>query len=135
MLIIKASLRPSRIQGIGLFANEKILKGSVTWKFDPHFDILFDPNEVKEMSLLQRNLIKHFAYLSKMTGKYVYSIDNSRFTNHSSRKNNIDVIMLPDEIEMSGVANRDIEEGEEIISNYRTFDADDENSDEEYLNK
>ena len=134
MLIIRASLRPSQIQGIGLFAEEKILKDSITWRFNPRFDILFDPEEIVKMSLLQRNLIKHFAYLSKLTGKYVYSIDDSRFTNHSSKQNNIDVILLPDELEMCGIANRNIEVGEEIISNYRTFDANDENGDEEYLN-
>lgn len=133
MLIVKTSLQPSRIQGIGLFAKEKILEGTITWKFDSRFDLLFDPKDIWEMPDLQQNLIKHFAYLSKLTSKYVYSTDNSRFTNHSSKHNNIDVIKLPGEPEMCGIANRNIEEGEEIISNYRTFDAADEKGDEEYL--
>ena len=135
MLTVKASVRPSKIEGMGLFANEKIPKGTVTWKFNSHFDILFDPDKVKQMPPEHRELIGRYAYLSTTTGKYVYSIDDSRFTNHSSVKNNIDVIPSPGEPETLGVANRDIEKGEEMLVNYRAFDAHDENSKEEYLNK
>src|SRR3989344_4164119 len=135
MLTVKASAKPSKIEGIGLFADEKILKGTVTWRFNPRFDILFDHAEVKQMSPEHRELIDHYAYLSTTTGKYVYSIDDSRFTNHSSVKNNIDVVPSPGEPETLGVANRDIEKGEEMLVNYRAFDAHDENSKEEYLNK
>ena len=103
-------------------------------KFNPRFDIIFDPEEVKQMPPEQRQLIDHYAYLSTTTGKYIYSIDNSRFTNHSSVNNNVDVVALPGEPETCGVANRDIEKGEEILVNYRAFDRDDEISQEEYLN-
>ena len=132
MLTIKTSLKPSKIEGIGLFADEKIPKGTVTWKFDPRFDILFDPKEVQQMSKEQQELITHFAYLSKTSGKYVYSIDDSRFTNHSVN-NNVDSVYLPNEEEVCGIANRDIEKGEEILVNYRKFDAIDEQSSEKYL--
>lgn len=134
MLAVKASVRPSKIEGIGLFADEKIPKGTVTWRFNPRFDILFNPEEVKQMSPEHRELIDRYAYLSTTTGKYVYSIDDSRFTNHSSMKNNIDVVPSPSEPEMLGVANRDIEKDEEMLVNYRAFDSHDENSKDEYLN-
>ncbi|PIQ92497.1 MAG: SET domain-containing protein-lysine N-methyltransferase [Parcubacteria group bacterium CG11_big_fil_rev_8_21_14_0_20_39_22] len=134
MLTIKASAKPSKIEGIGLFADEKIPKGTVTWRFNPRFDILFDPEEVKQMPAEHRELIYRYSYLSMTTNKCVYSIDDSRFTNHSSIKNNIDAVPAPGEQETLGVANRDIEEGEEILVNYRAFDAHDENSKEEYLN-
>jgi hypothetical protein len=134
MLTVKASAKPSKIEGIGLFADEKILKGTTTWKFNSRFDILFDPEEVKLMPLEHRELIERYSYLSMTTGKYVYSVDDSRFTNHSSVKNNIDVVPFPGEPETRGVANRDIEKGEEILVNYRAFDVHDENGKEEYLN-
>jgi len=133
MLTVKASAKPSQIEGIGLFADEKIPKGTITWRFNPRFDILFDREEVEQMPPYHRELIDRYAYLSTTTGKYVYSIDDSRFTNHSSVKNNIDVVSFPGEPETLGVANRDIEKGEEILANYRLFDAHDENSKEEYL--
>ena len=134
MLIVKTSAKPSTIQGVGLFAEEKIPKGTVIWKFNPIFDILFDPEEILNMSDTEKELLNRYSYLSIATGKYVYSIDNSRFTNHSSTMNNVDVCFVPGEQEALEIANRDIEEGEEILVNYRTFDAGDETSTEEYLN-
>lgn len=134
MLTVKASAKPSKIEGIGLFADEKIPKGTVTWRFHSRFDVIFDPEEVKQMQPKHRELIDRYAYLSTTTGKYIYSIDDSRFTNHSSVKNNIDVVPSPNEPEALGVANRDIEKGEEMLVNYRAFDIRDENSKEKYLN-
>ena len=57
MLTVKASVKPSKIEGIGLFADEKIPRGTITWKFDSHFDILFDPEEVKKMPPEYQELI------------------------------------------------------------------------------
>lgn len=133
MLTVKAIAKSSKIQGLGLFANQKILKGTITWKFDPRFDILFSPEEVNKMSQDKKDLIVRYAYLSKISGKYVYSIDDSRFTNHSVH-NNVDLIVCPGEPEHREMANRDIEKGEEILINYRLFDTADEKSTEEYLN-
>lgn len=55
MLMVNASAQSSTIHGIGLIANERIPKGTVTWKFNPQFDILFDPNDVQKMSASQQN--------------------------------------------------------------------------------
>lgn len=134
MLVVKASAKPSKINGIGLFADEKIPKGTVIWKYDPRFDISFSPEEVKKMTTKQRELIDRYAYLSTAQNKYIYSIDDSRFTNHSSVNPNEDVVPFPGDIETSGVANKDIEKGEEILINYRLFDIYDATSDEKYLN-
>lgn len=85
------------------------------------------------MPALQRDLIERYAYLSTANGKYVYCIDDARFMNHSSVKNNLDIVPFPGEPETRGVANRDIQQGEEILINYREFDAHDEKSEEVYL--
>lgn len=133
MLLVSASAKQSSIDGLGLFADEKIPKGTIVWRFNSRFDILFTIEEVEQLPSLQNELVKEYAYLSKVLGKYVYSIDDSRFTNHSIEKGNLDVVMFPNEIETCGVANRDIDIGEEILINYREFDVNDEKSDEEYL--
>ena len=39
MFIVRTSLRPSLIQGLGCFADEPIRKGQVVWEFDPRLDI------------------------------------------------------------------------------------------------
>lgn len=85
------------------------------------------------MSDWLQNFIKTYSYLSKESNNYIYSIDDSRFTNHSAKNANIDTIPFPESIETYGVANRDIKKGEEILVNYTTFDQADENSDEAYL--
>ena len=134
MLVVKTKIGQSKIEGIGLFADQFIPKGTITWKFDPKFDIYFDPKEIEKMSEQQKDLIIHFAYLSKKSGKYVYSIDNTRFTNHSTNPN----IAEDDKLSEGGeeictVAIRDIQTGEEMTIDYRAIDAADEGSNEEYL--
>ena len=126
-------MKPSTIQGIGLFANEKILKGTTTWLYDPRFDISFDPKDVEQMLPEQQELIKRCSYLSMISGKYIFSIDDSRFTNHSKKTYNIDPVIFPGESEPRGVARRDIEVGEELLDNYCLFDATDQKSGEKYL--
>lgn len=134
MLTIKTILKTSKVQGFGLFADEDISKGTITWKFDPRFDIVFSPKEVKKMSKNQHDLIRQYAYLSKISGNYIYSIDDSRFTNHSSLKNNIDLIDKSSDSKSYSIANRNIQKGEEILVNYRELDAIDEKSLKNYLN-
>lgn len=132
MLTVKTFVKSSAINGLGMFAAEKIPKGTITWKYNPRFDIDFDPQEVANMPQDQQDLIKTYAYLSMTSGKYVYSIDNSHFTNHSSKLNNLDVVDCGDR-ETCAIANRDIEAGEEMLVNYRDFDSADHDSTDEYL--
>jgi len=132
--MVKASAKPSLIDGIGLFADEKIPKGTITWKFDPQFDILFDPKEVAAMPEGKRSFIERYAYLSKDSGKYLYSIDDSRFTNHSAKNPSLaGAVVVPGEIETCAAALRDIEPGEELTINYRLFDVHDAEGTEAYL--
>lgn len=134
MLVVKTKISQSKIEGIGLFADQFIPKGTITWKFDPRFDIYFDPKHVEKMSELQKDLIIHFAYLSKKSGKYVYSIDNTRFTNHSTNPNIAEDEKLSEgDEEICTVATRDIQIGEEMTIDYRAIDVVDEGSNEEYL--
>lgn len=134
MLVVKTKIGQSKIEGIGLFADQFIPKGTITWKFDPKFDIYFDPKEVEKMSEPQKDLIIHFAYLSKKSSKYVYSIDNTRFTNHSTNPNIAEDEKLSEgDEEICTVAIRDIQIGEEMTIDYRTIDAADQGSNEEYL--
>ena len=134
MLTIRASVKPSKIEGLGLFADEKIPKGTVVWKYDKRFDIAFDPDEVERFPDIQKNLINRYAYLSIESNKYIYCTDDGRFMNHSSIKYNIEDRPSPNEEEASCVANRDIDVGEEILINYRTFDKADVESADAYLN-
>lgn len=132
--MVKASVGKSDINGWGLFAEEKIPKGTITWKLDPDLDIFFDPQEVELMDGPKRDFIKKYALLSSRLKKYIFSLDDSRYTNHSSKNPNTDSISVPESPENIGIAIRDIEAGEEILVNYKLFDENDKTSKEEYLN-
>ena len=113
MLVVKTSVGPSDIEGMGLLAQENIPAGATIWTYDPRFDISFDCQEVEMIPELQRELIIRTAYISRETGKYIFCIDDSRFINHlSSGRNNLDVVRIMGEPEWRGIANRDIEVGE-----------------------
>ena len=134
MLMVKTKIKSSEINGIGLFADQFIPKGSVVWRFNPRFDIYFDSIDVEKMNKLQKDLIIYYAYFSKKSGKYVYCIDNNRFTNHSSNPNTAeDPEKFENDKEICTVAIREIQMGEEITIDYRAIDSADESSDEEYL--
>jgi len=132
MFLVKTSVKPSKIEGLGLFADEEIPKGTIIWEFDPKFDLIFSEEEVNKMSEIQQNLIHHFAYFSKRLRKYVYCVDDTRFMNHSNTPNTDSVSFLGKQ-ENCDVANRDIKIGEEITINYRDIDVYDEKSKEAYL--
>ena len=133
MLIVKTKIGQSMIEGVGLFADQFIPKGTIIWKYDPRFDIYFTKDEVEKMPSLQKKLLIHSAYLSKKSGNYVYSIDNTRFTNHSIDANTAENFELHDELEIPTIATRDIVIGEELTIDYHLIDKADEISDEEYL--
>lgn len=132
MLKVKTIVKESNIQGLGLFAAEEIPKGAIVWEFDSVFDVIFTKEEFDKMTDTKKELVDTYAFFSTKQNKYVYSLDNSRFTNHS-KNNNLDSVDMSG-VELCGVANRDIHIGEEILVNYRLFDDNDAQSDEEYLN-
>jgi SET domain-containing protein len=132
MLTVLASAKPSPIHGVGLFADEFIPKGTVTWRFNPVWDLIFPKDDVEKLPESQKRLIKFFAYFSEKRQAYIYSIDDSRFLNHSAHPNH-DVLPFPNEVELCNVSNRDIQIGEELTVDYRTFDDVDAESMEDYL--
>ena len=135
MLTVKTIVKTSDLEGLGLFANEVIPKGTVVWKFDPRFDIYFESEEIEKMEPLQQDFMDRYAYLSTTAGKYVLCSDDARFMNHSAQKSNVDIVAVPGEPETRAVAKRDINPGEEILVNYREIDSHDAMSDENYLDQ
>ena len=47
MLRVETKIGPSAIHGIGLFADQLITEGTVTWEFDPVFDAAFSEEQIK----------------------------------------------------------------------------------------
>lgn len=123
MMFVETKIGPSAIEGIGLFANQFIPKGTPVWKFQPGFDLKFGQSELGKLSRPAREQFLKYAYLNPETNKYVLCFDDARFFNHSEHPNCLDV-GAPDDEEGIVVAAKDIQEGEELTCNYRESDAD-----------
>ena len=120
MLLVKTYLDRSRIHGIGLFAAERIPKGTVLWRRSPEIDLFLDPAELERLAPAARAQIEKYTYLDQVVGKLVLCGDDARFFNHADDPNCHD---FPDADGGTTVAARDIEEGEELTSDYSSFDA------------
>lgn len=115
MLRVKASVRSSRIHGLGLFADQPIRRGSVLWTFEPGLDLRFRPEDVMDMSPEARAFLARYAYCER--GTLVLCGDHARFMNHSSESN------CGSNAERSATLTlRDIQPGEELTDNYATME-------------
>jgi SET domain-containing protein len=120
MLLVKTRLDKSKIEGIGLFADEFIPKGTTVWELNDLIDLSLSETSLKELSPPAREQILKYSYLDKRNHRYVLCGDDARFFNHSDTPNCID--------EMNGpnggrtVSLRDIEPGEELTCDYSVFD-------------
>ena len=113
MLLVKTKIGPSKINGIGLFADQFIPEGAAVFKED-RFSITITDEELETLPDVQRSFVEHYAY--KQSGTYKCSLDDDRFMNHSDDPN-VDDTKYPD----ITVASRDIYPGEEITCDYRVI--------------
>lgn len=118
MLLVKTKLGQSKIQGIGLFADEFIPKGTVVWRYVSGFDLRFTKKEVDSFPVTARECIYHYSYLSKDTGFYVLCSDDARFYNHSQNPNTKGVDLEGTDNEVGDIAIVDINIGDEITCDY-----------------
>lgn len=121
MLLVKTRLGMSPIEGIGVFADQFIAKGTPTWKFTPGLDQLLSREVVEAIAEPMKSALLRYSYLDKKTGLYIYCLDNARFVNHADDANTKGD--YPDnDIFGRDIATRDIKPGEEITCNYSEFD-------------
>ncbi len=119
MICVKTKIGPSKINGIGLFANQFIPKGTLVQKFMPGFDLIIPESEIQKLSKPAREQFLKYAYKNK-DGRYILCFDDTRFLNHSSNPN----LISNNPVEEIDIAARDIETGEELTVDYREFDED-----------
>ena len=120
MLLVKTYLDRSAIHGIGLFAAERLPKGAVLWRHSLDIDLLLTADQIAALHPAARVQIERYSYLDRMLGKFVLCGDDARFFNHSDTPNCHDI---PDASGGTTVAARDIDAGEELTSDYASFDA------------
>lgn len=116
MLRVKTYLDKSSIPGagIGCFAKDLIVKDQLIWEFDPFFDQVYTQENLDNMDDITHQFIKTYCF--KQNDLYYLCVDNGRFFNHSETPNTLD---LPNTNKTYAL--RDIQPGEEILSDYATF--------------
>jgi SET domain-containing protein len=123
MLLVKTFLAQSPIDGFGLFARQHIHAGTVVWNFDPRVDLLVETTHVEKLSPAFKEYFEKYSYLDSRVRKYVICGDDSRFVNHSYTPNLVGIYTVGREYGID-IAVREIKRGEELTSDYSTFDAD-----------
>jgi uncharacterized protein len=121
MLLVRTTVGPSTIHGLGVFAAEPIAKGTVVWSFTPGFDLERDLADVETLPELLRERLLHYGYMDKHLGLYVLCCDDARFLNHSDEPN----LVTDRSHSRHGVdrAAHDIAIGEELTVNYDAFES------------
>ena len=116
MLKVKTTVGPSKIHGVGLFADEDILSDTEIAKFDNYLDRQSTVWCVqRSMNEIRRQFWLKYAYLED--GYYCLCLDDLRFMNHSEEPNTY-------QHGQSDFAIRNITKGEELTCDYFAFDED-----------
>jgi SET domain-containing protein len=122
MLLVKTKVSVSKIHGIGLFAAAFILKGTPTWMFLEGFDLRLPEAILDRLSDPARDQFLKYSYFDPKHASYELCSDDARFFNHSDTPNTRSTqLETGEEVD---VASRDIDQGEELTCDYRTFDRD-----------
>jgi hypothetical protein len=113
MLLVKTYLDKSPIHGIGVFAGERIAKGTKMWRFVEGYDHCYSLKQFAKLPKQAREFMQSYAY--RVNGEVLFTVDNDRHTNHSNK---------PNTFLRNGyvIAQRTIRKGEEITVDYREFD-------------
>ena len=123
-MLVKTTVKPSQIEGLGLFADQLIPRGTAVWRFTPGFDLLIDGRQLASLSPAARSQFRKYSYVSKKTHQYVLCFDDARFFNHDANPN-VTCTYSPtaDGEEDICYANCDIQNGQELTCDYSEFDA------------
>ena len=126
MLLVKTTRGPSRIDGTGLFAAEFIAKGTRIWEFREGVDQRFDESYLAQFAEDEKGRLLTHCYRNPGSGMYVLCGDDAKYINHSEAPNTEDIGFEEGILNGEGItiAARDIFPGEEIVSDYASFDSD-----------
>jgi SET domain-containing protein len=117
MMMVETELRPSTIQGIGIFLLEPVRGGDLVWRFDSRVDRIYSETELVSLPEPTRSFLRRYSTWHEPTGLWVLCGDNGRHFNHSDTPNTISRgIAFGDD-----VAAADLDPGTELTSDYRTI--------------
>lgn len=121
MMCVKTKVLPSKIHGLGLFADQNIPKGTMIWKFTPGFDLKFTKEQILNFPKDLQIYLAFYSWKSKKSGMYCFSSDNGKYFNHSDKPNVLSAYKDGEE-EVITTSLKEIKAGEEILDNYSSFE-------------
>jgi SET domain-containing protein len=124
MFIIKTYIDKSNIAGKGVFAGENIKQGKVVWIFNPKIDMCVAEEKFNLLNKKTQNKILKIS--SFKNGFYIVPTDNDKYSNHFNNANLIEDINDTNSFSKCLIAARDINIGEELTQNYKTFMSEEE---------
>src|SRR5271154_5608070 len=104
MLYIKTIVKPSKIQGLGLFTLEPLTKGTLIFKWDERFGLKYTDKEKLDLPQLAQDFLWRYGWRNK-DGIWLVDLDDSRFVNHSNSGN----MLVTCENNITSIAAWDIE--------------------------
>lgn len=119
MLVVPTYLAKSPIHGLGLFSQLPIARGALVWRFHSTIDRVLPRDLVfrGDLPLVAREFVnRYFCFWGE---QMLANGDDARFMNHSESPNvkAVEKGLTPDM-----VAVRDIQPGQELVTDYRDFD-------------
>ncbi len=116
MILVRAYLAPSAIEGLGCYTAIPIRDGETVWRFDLRIDQLIPRAWVGSLDAAARAFLERYGYdVPDQPDMIALDADESRFMNHSETPN------LDFSSGHEGIALRDIAADEELTCDYRTF--------------
>lgn len=115
MLRYQTAVRRSDIDGLGLFAAERIPAGALLWAFDEGLDRILDAHQ--PLPPAARAFVATYAYAPLGRPEIlILCVDDARFMNHSDMPNTV-----VDPADGTTCARHEISAGEEITCDYFSF--------------
>lgn len=119
MLHVKTYLDKSH--DIGLFAGERIPKGTIIWTFHSNVDWITSEHQINTLTSACQDLMRKYMYYDNTINAIVMCGDDARHMNHSNDPSCSDV-----EVPGCTTAKRDIKIGEELTCDYAALTAPDQ---------
>jgi hypothetical protein len=121
-LLVKASVMPSEISGLGLFADEEIPAGTIVFSWNDDVDQEYPKNYPDR---LPRGIKKDFTDLASFDANgWFLAGDGAAYFNHSKSNNVNSVPSGQPPAKRERIANRDIAVGEEMTMDYEEIGTD-----------
>ena len=117
MMLIPTIVRPSKIQGLGLFAAQDIACSTLVCRWDERFAWTCSDETARSLPPQARAHLDRYGWRS-VDGVWRLSVDDSRFLNHGNNPN----LAVSTDAGFSAWAKCDIRAGEELTEDYRVFD-------------